>query len=42
MRNLVNIDYNMDISDEKNVQKKIKFCVEKHKSVLTFVLYVNI
>ncbi|XP_051153878.1 odorant receptor 9a-like [Leptopilina boulardi] len=41
MKNIVKIDYNMDISDERNVQREIKFCIQKHKSVVMFVNQIN-
>ncbi|XP_051153956.1 uncharacterized protein LOC127277136 [Leptopilina boulardi] len=41
MKNLVNIDYNIASYNERNVQKRIKFCIERHKSVLVFVNHIS-
>ncbi|XP_043468160.1 uncharacterized protein LOC122502271 isoform X2 [Leptopilina heterotoma] len=37
IKNIVKTDYSVSISGEKIVQKEIKLCIERHKSVIMFV-----
>ncbi|XP_043468159.1 uncharacterized protein LOC122502271 isoform X1 [Leptopilina heterotoma] len=40
IKNIVKTDYSVSISGEKIVQKEIKLCIERHKSVIMFVFYI--